>query len=284
MINSENKSREANQYRNQVVASIERMILEITNLRSELNKARSDLDQARSERDNARIERDQGRLIVDALRANNFAGHYYDWRLKRLRAIISHYGPEWFAGKTILELACGYGDIGAVLMMLGADVTFSDARKEHLDEIRLRYPSIDKKRLKILDLELGIKSESAKYDMVIHMGLLYHLDNWREGIIDCRRLANHLVLETEVCDALADDFEIKSPEDSPDHAFGKISTRPSEYFVEKMLASSGYDYSKITDDRCNSNMHVYDWINKNSLTWKVGQRRFWFCKILQDPK
>ena len=28
-----------------------------------------------------------------------FDGHYDEWRLKRIRAIVEHYGAEWFRGK-----------------------------------------------------------------------------------------------------------------------------------------------------------------------------------------
>jgi hypothetical protein len=163
-------------------------------------------------------------------------------------------------------------------MTLGADVTFLEAREEHLAEIRRRYPSIPPDQIRQADLETGIRVPRSSYDLILHMGVLYHLDNWKVAILNCGELTNNLVLETEVCDAAADDFEIKSPENGPDHAFSGVSTRPSEFYVERIIEQSGFLHQKITDERCNSDFHVYDWPNTNSLTWRWGLRRFWFCR------
>lgn len=68
-----------------------------------------------------------------------FIDHYFEWRAKRVAAILNHYNPSFFFGKSLLEVGCGYGDIGTVFSNLGAAVTCSDARAEHLSIIRERH-------------------------------------------------------------------------------------------------------------------------------------------------
>ena len=62
-----------------------------------------------------------------------FANHYINWRISRLNAIKKYILPEYFKSKTLLELGCGHADIGNMFHELGAIVTSSDVRKEHLD-------------------------------------------------------------------------------------------------------------------------------------------------------
>lgn len=57
-----------------------------------------------------------------------FQNHYEYWRAKRIVAIVEHYGENFFKGKKILELGCGYGDIGKVLISIGAEVIFCEGR------------------------------------------------------------------------------------------------------------------------------------------------------------
>ena len=71
-----------------------------------------------------------------------FTQHYHDWRDARVAAVREYYGDGFFAGRTLLELGCGYGDIGAQFAALGAQVTCSDGRAEHLAVLRDRWPAL----------------------------------------------------------------------------------------------------------------------------------------------
>ena len=66
-----------------------------------------------------------------------FGGFFNEWRIKRVDKLINIFGLEWFKGKKILEMGCGYGNIGLYLESLGSIVHFSDARKEVLDKIKI---------------------------------------------------------------------------------------------------------------------------------------------------
>ena len=73
---------------------------------------------------------------------NMFSGHYNEWRAKRIASIINYYNPNFFLGKSLLEVGCGLADIGGVFSKLGASVTCSDVRSEYLREVKFRYPEI----------------------------------------------------------------------------------------------------------------------------------------------
>lgn len=209
-----------------------------------------------------------------------FGGHYVGWRNKRIDALVDAMGGSaWFSGKRVLEIGCGYGDIGMALREIGADVTFAEGRQEHVDVIQSRAP--DAVSL-VSDAEQGIQIP-GHFDLLIHFGLLYHLDNWRRSIVDAGRIADRMALETEVCDSDDPDMEIKVSEHTGrahgtyDQALHGTGTRPSAAMVERELTRAGFAFSRVTDNRCNYDFHTYDWPVTNTGTWRHGQRRMWFC-------
>ena len=208
-----------------------------------------------------------------------FDGHYEEWRLKRIRAIVEHYGAEWFRGKKLLELRCGYGDIGAAFWTLGADVVFVEGRREHVKLIRERFPMIASHKIIAADMNRGLNlvRNFGRFDLIVHLGLLYHLDHWQRSIAECGTLAPLMVLETEVADSDDPTFELKVKEEGYDQALGGTGTRPSADFVERTLENSGWNHERLRDSRCNAAIHRYDWTVKNTGTWEHGLRRFWWC-------
>ena len=205
---------------------------------------------------------------------NQFSGHYVEWRERRIKAIIEHYGQEFFQNKTVLELGCGYGEIGAHFASLGAQVTCSDAREEHLNIVRQKYPYI-KTVLADLDKEWVFN----RHDIIILMGVLYHLRDHKPVLEKACNYATYLILETEVCDYDDGLAVVKTFEDADayDQSFNKYGCRPSTKNIEHILNRSNMVYETIIDDRCNSSFHRYDWIPENTGKYEHGQRRFWFA-------
>jgi SAM-dependent methyltransferase len=205
-----------------------------------------------------------------------FAGHYHEWRRKRIRAIVQRYGADWFDGARVLELGCGFGDIGAALTTLGADVTLAEGRPEHVSVIADRYPGLPADRLAVYDAE-GPWPFIDRFDLVVNMGLVYHVDQWQRSIIGSLRTADRVVLETEVCDSDDPHLVVKTVEEGPDQSLSGIGSRPSAAAVESLLRAEGFRFERVTDNRCNAAFHRYDWEVRNTGGWEHGLRRFWFC-------
>jgi hypothetical protein len=123
-----------------------------------------------------------------------------------------------------------------------------------------------------------------KYDIIIHWGLLYHLNEIENHLENISNICNILLLESEVCDSDNDSYYIDTKEEGYDQAYDLIGIRPSPSYVEKILKQNGFEYKLIVDDDLNSDIHCYNWEIKNTKTWKNGMRRFWICwKDINSP-
>ena len=123
-----------------------------------------------------------------------FKDHYIDWRKSRFNGIKKYIDLNFFKDKTLFEVGCGYGDNGVLFKNIGCDVTSSDARKEHIENAKIKNPEI-KYELFDCDNELLCK----KYDIILHWGVLYHLNNIDNNLKNICENCNYLLLETEVC-------------------------------------------------------------------------------------
>lgn len=209
-------------------------------------------------------------MVVD----NYFRDHYDLWREKRLSAIIDYYGIDFFRNKKILEIGCGYADIGAVFSQLGASVTVCDGRSEHIDVVRQRHPE-----LKSLIIDLNNEWPEGYFDLVIHMGVLYHLSDLKKSIKQACLCADKIVLETEVCDSDdANDILFIKERNGYDQALDQRGVRPSAEAIEKILSEFDMKYIRINDNRCNAHYHKYDWPVTNTKKWEPGLRRLWFIE------
>jgi hypothetical protein len=125
---------------------------------------------------------------------------------------------------------------------------------------------------------------NAKYDIILHWGVLYHLNEIENHL---KYISNHcdiLLLETEVADSDDDTFYITTSEKGYDQAYNSVGIRPSPSYVEKILSANGFSFKLIKDSILNANFHVYDWDIKNTKTWRSGMRRFWICwKNIESP-
>ena len=208
-----------------------------------------------------------------------FSSHYINWRMSRMNGVKKYISPEYFKSKTLLELGCGYADVGNMFSELGAIVTSSDARNEHLGNVNQRYPHI-----KTLLIDGDNDSIIEKYDIILHWGLLYHLNEIELHLEKLSQKCDVLLLETEVSDSDDPTFYISTNEGGYDQAFNKNGIRPSQSYVENVLTKNGFQFKLIKDSILNSSFHCYDWDITNSNGWRDGLRRFWICwKNIDSP-
>jgi hypothetical protein len=195
---------------------------------------------------------------------------YKQWKNKRVKKIINIFGKSWFAKKKILELGACHGDIGIEFLNLGADVIFCDARLESLKDIsnKVHMP------VKICELDQNYDYDlEKKFDLILHLGTLYHVENWRNDLKCALRHGDLMILETMVNPNNNDiekfcDYGIDNPYDS----FNCKTPIFSENMVEEFLGSLGckffrFDTSDLNTDWRWSNdnvmiKHEYDWHSK----------------------
>lgn len=129
-----------------------------------------------------------------------FEGMYTGWRETRIQKLISILGKDWFPGKTILELGSGHAHIGNALSQLGAIMTCTDGRSEHVDFIKQTYPHIETFQLD-QDKPWNL---NRQFDLVINWGVSYHLDDWQTDLITSILHGRMVSLETNCADSSAD--------------------------------------------------------------------------------
>jgi len=197
---------------------------------------------------------------------------YGAWRERRIARIIEHYGPWFFRDKTLVELACGYGDIGRVFESLGAKVTYAEPRQEHLAVIKDRYPAAH-----TVEWDAEKDWTLGQFDVCFHMGLLYHVDKWEENLRAAAQNCHHMVLETEVMDSIDPLACKKIDEAGPDQSIHGKGSRPSPANVERVLRDVGMRFCICNDHRLDSGSHRYSWTHQLDDSTNQGARRFWFC-------
>jgi hypothetical protein len=202
----------------------------------------------------------------------NFSDHYENWQKSRMEGLLKYISPSYFQNKNMLELGCGYADIGNIFYNLGANIKCSDAREEHLEVVNKKHPHI-----KTFRFDCDNEKLNEKYDIILHWGLLYHLKNIEEHLNNILDKCNVLLLESEVSDSNDINYNINIYEQGYDQAYNNSGSRPSPKYIENILTKNGFNFKMIKDPILNSNFHIYDWDISETKIHKNGLRRFWIC-------
>jgi len=206
-----------------------------------------------------------------------FTGPYVEWRAKRITMLTHLVGGErWFNGKTVLELGCGLGHVGEVLRGYGAFVSFCEGhgrwRRRAQNRLGQEVIQLDQDR----PWDLG-----QVFDLVVHWGVLYHLDDWRRDLRTALRHGRLLCLDTEVADSPNPDYELKVQEGYATGSIYSIGTRPSRAAVEKVLREENATFHRVDDPALDCRHHIYSWSDGylgGQGEWKAGYNRFWFVR------
>jgi hypothetical protein len=209
---------------------------------------------------------------------------YQEWTNKRVNRIVDIFGASWFNDKTVLELGAAHGDIGIELLKLGADVTFSDARYEHLNSIGDKLNEFAfMPKTQLIDqnkpYEMG-----KKFDLVLHLGVLYHIENWKQDLECALNHTNTMILETLVSPSKVTDHPIYG-------TYKCKSPNLTQELIEGHLTDLGCKFIRYDTAELDSvgqwlqpdikNNHFYSW-NENWIPIKHPNpkdmnhyRRFW---------
>lgn len=211
-----------------------------------------------------------------------FDGRYFEWNQKRAKGIVDFYGHKFFYHKKVLDLGCGYGDIGGVLYRLGSDVTGVDARQEHLNIVSKKFSGI--KCVKA-DLDGKWPFHGKSFDLTLDMGLLCHLNNFEAHLRAVCASTTNLVLETAVCDSDDPFLCVAVPENKGiyDLSSNGMGCRPTAAAVERVLTECGMNFKRADKAIYNAGDYVYDWQMRNEKSVDSRHRRIWFCVKNTSP-
>jgi len=206
------------------------------------------------------------------------------WRENRIKKLVEIVGGEsWFKGKSVLELACGFGHIGAALKEMGAEVTFAEGREEYFKFIKDHAK--DSKVL-LIDQDQPNRWElDQTFDLVIHWGVLYHLEFWKRDLIRALKFGKQVCLETEVIDSYDPHAVIHRREAAGfDQAIYGLGCFPSPAHIERILEENDATFVRYDDKELDSDYHNYSWkaTGTDDSEHKPGRRRFWMIKTNLD--
>ena len=216
---------------------------------------------------------------------------YNDWFKTRFEKAKNIFGKDWFLGKKILELGACHGDFGLEFTKMGSTVTYSDARYEHLQSIqqKLQVPS------KLIQLDQNFEYNlGEKFDLVLHFGVLYHLENWKQDLKCALNHSNLMLLETVVHpDNSIEDYWDEGSDYQYDE-YNCLHPFFTEISVEKTLTNLGAKFVRFDNRELNTFgwlhnnvviQNVYDWTTDNyllyqpkikeNIEYRTHYRRFW---------
>ena len=101
-----------------------------------------------------------------------------DLRLARVVRLVSDLAPRPLEECRVLDLACEEGVFGIELARLGAEVVGVEGRAVHVERARFAAEAIGLERIEIRqgDVRKLSPARDGRFDVVLCLGLLYHLD------------------------------------------------------------------------------------------------------------
>lgn len=128
-------------------------------------------------------------------------------RLAMLKqAVDAEFGPS-LAGRSVVDIACHQGWFASQACAWGADdVLAIDARAEHVADTTLIRDALGLERLRVMqsDVHALDPGEVGSFDLVLMLGLIYHLENPVGALRQARALTRRMcVVETQVVPGLS---------------------------------------------------------------------------------
>jgi SAM-dependent methyltransferase len=178
-------------------------------------------------------------------------------------------------GKRVLDIACNSGFWSIQCALLGADVVGFDARPELIAQAELikRITGVSTAEFRVLDFEdLRPETFGGAFDIVLNLGLLYHLPDPLGALATTATMARELVLLDTAVFPSEDAFvrlKWEAPFDIRMAAREGIAAEPSKRAVELMLRHLGLTEVVEIPVRSDDLPSVY----------RRGQRASWLIRV-----
>ena len=142
------------------------------------------------------------------------------------------------AGRTVLEVGAGVGQLTGFFTSRGCRVLATEARRDNLEELRRRRPELATAEA---DVEESLEP-LGRFDVVFCYGLLYHLENPLRALRNMAAVCDDLLLiETIVCDAPVPILRLDDETKAVNQAMRGVAHRPSPSYMALALNRVGFD-------------------------------------------
>jgi SAM-dependent methyltransferase len=169
-------------------------------------------------------------------------------RIEFLRNLL----PEWKSNlrlNSALDVGCGVGHFSALLHQFGFDVNAFEGRAENAEEARSRLAGL---KVYVGEAEEIASFGIGSFDLVLALGLLYHLENPFRVIRQLRNVTRKLLVIESMC---IDDPNpvlcLRDEGHGEDQGLRYVAFYPSEAALAKMLYRAGfplvYRFLKLPD-------------------------------------
>jgi SAM-dependent methyltransferase len=200
-------------------------------------------------------------------------------RYPRVMSVISrHLNVKDWKGKVVFDIACGTGGYGRQFANLGADVYYFDGRGENFSYFPTLVPG---DRQFVINLELDpFPLSLPKADLVLLMGILYHVGDPAAVIKKVAALGDNICIETSALDHDGEAIVFFEETAFANHnsMTGK-ACRPSPGWLARTLRETGHftAVKDISDKDANSppskgfGGERYDWEFQRTCGWRRNE-------------
>jgi SAM-dependent methyltransferase len=142
--------------------------------------------------------------------------------------------------RTAVDIGCGLGHFAVFLRDLGFDVLALDGRLENVNEAGRRCPDLEFRVANVEDT--GIQT-LGKFDLVLCLGLLYHLENPFVAVRNLFAITGKVAVLEGVC-VPGDEpiFAVRDESPTEDQGLRHVALYPSENGLIKLLYCSGFSH------------------------------------------
>lgn len=196
---------------------------------------------------------------------------YKKWVENRFVSIYNEitliFGDDFLKNKTLLELGAYDGNFGNKFYEKGAIITCYEGRKQNIDLLKSLHPEFESELIDIDKVKIN-----KKFDIILHAGLLYHIKNVEDNLINCLENCDVFILETENIDSTDTEIdiqyeglsEISEVSSLPDSDLTNYVSRTSRKFLEKTFENNGFNFKLVLNTVANIYPYRYDWVTSNT--------------------